>query len=230
MQTQKRKVLAVASTSYHLMVFLFIKDAFLKDAQVDLVLTDKSAYLYELYQSGRTDRYFHHTFLADAKKIRNPYKSAPVNLWESFVYNPTVKAMLTEKDYPAFTTYDDLYFASPGVPDEIVKELIKTCIRKNKKLSLHRFEDGFASYTKPPVSSVSTVMGRRLYQTIWGYDIHRQEQELYLFEPSLAEKNVADSAATGFTLKQIPKTPERIALVTEQIRYILQFQSRRFPQ
>ena len=40
--------------------------------------------------------------------------------------------MLTEKDYPAFTTYDDLYFASPGVPDEIVKELIKTCIRKNK--------------------------------------------------------------------------------------------------
>ena len=54
MQTQKRKVLAVASTSYHLMVFLFIKDAFLKDAQVDLVLTDKSAYLYELYQSGRT--------------------------------------------------------------------------------------------------------------------------------------------------------------------------------
>ena len=70
MQTQKRKVLAVASTSYHLMVFLFIKDAFLKDAQVDLVLTDKSAYLYELYQSGRTDRYFHHTFFADAKKIR----------------------------------------------------------------------------------------------------------------------------------------------------------------
>lgn len=59
---------------------------------------------------------------------------------------------------------------------------------EEQKLSLHRFEDGFASYTKPPVSSVSTVMGRRLYQTIWGYDIHRQEQELYLFEPSLAEK------------------------------------------
>lgn len=230
MQTQKRKVLAVASTSYHLMVFLFIKDAFLKDAQVDLVLTDKSAYLYELYQSGRTDRYFHHTFFADAKKIKNPYKSALVNLWESFVYNPTVKAMLTEKDYPAFTTYDDLYFASPGVPDEIVKELIKTCIRQNKKLRLHRFEDGFASYTKPPVSSISTGLGRYLYRAIWGYDIRRQEQELYLFEPSLAEKNVADSAATGFTLKQIPKTPERIALVTEQIRYILQFQSRRFPQ
>ena len=34
MQTQNRKVLAFASTSYHLMVFLFIKDAFLKDAQV----------------------------------------------------------------------------------------------------------------------------------------------------------------------------------------------------
>ena len=48
MQTQKRKVLAVASTSYHLMVFLFIKDAFLKDAQVDLVLTDKSGVLFEL--------------------------------------------------------------------------------------------------------------------------------------------------------------------------------------
>lgn len=226
----KRKVLGLVSTSYHLMVFLFIKDAFLKDADVDLVVTDKSPYLWDLYQSGRLDKYFRHTFFADAKKIKNPYKSAVVTLWESFVHNPTTKAMMSPADYQAFDVYDDFYFASPGVPDEIAKELIKTMIKRNRRLCMHRFEDGFASYTKPPVSAISTPLGRKLYKLLLGYDISQEENELFLFEPSLAEQNVADTAATGFSLKQIPKSDERIALVIRQSKDILQFESRKFDQ
>lgn len=226
----KRKVLGLISTNYHLIVFLFIKDAFLKDADVDLVITDKSPYLHDLYESGRLDKYFRHTFFADAKKIKNPYKSSVTTLIESFIYNPTTKAMMSREDYQAFDVYDDLYFASPGVPDEIAKELIKTMIKRNRSLSLHRFEDGFASYTKPPVSAISTSLGRKLYQTIFGYDVTQMENELFLFEPALAEKNVADTAATGFQIKQIPKSEERIALVIRQIKDILQFESRKFTE
>lgn len=226
----KKKVLGVASTSYHLMVFLFIKDAFLQDAQVDLVVTDKSPYLRELYESGRLLRYFHQVFFADARRIKNPYKSAIVTLAESFVYNPTTKAMLEPGSYCDLAAYDDLYFASPGVPDEIVKELIKTLIKKNRKLAMHRFEDGFASYTKPPVCAISTPLGQKLYKTFFGYDVTKQEKQLFLFEPALAENNVADTPATGFTLLQIPKTKERIRLVTEQIKDILQFKSQSFSE
>lgn len=226
----KRKILGVASTSYHLLVFLFLKDALPHDAQVDLVVTDKSPYLYDVYRSGRLSKYFHQVFYADARRIKNPYKPALVTLWESFIYNPTTKAMLEENTYEKLEAYDDLYFAAPGLPDEIVKELIKTLIKKNHALCLHRFEDGFASYTKPPVSAISTPLGQALYRILFGYDIESQEHELYLFEPPLAERSVAAYSSTGFILRQIPKTEERIRLVTEQIRDILQFESRSFSE
>lgn len=226
----QKQILGIASTSYHLMVFLFIKDAFFKDEDVDLVLTDKSPHFYELYQSGRLDKYFRHVFFADAKKIKNPYKSAPVVLWESFVHNKTTKQMLEKGTFDRFASYDDIFFASPGMPDEIVKEISKTAIKRNKQISFHRFEDGFASYTKAPISTVSSPLGQRLYKLLFGYDIKQKECELYLFEPSLAEPNVADTETTGFSLVQIPKTKERISLITKQIRDILQFESRSFSE
>ncbi len=232
----RKKVLGIVSTSYHLMVFLFIKDAFLKDADVDLVLTDKSPFFYDLYQSGRPGKYFRRVFFADAKKIKNPYKSAPVVLWQSFVHNPTTKAMLADvgKDgcfsYADFDNYDDIFFASPGMPDEIVKEISRTAIKRNREVCFHRFEDGFASYTKAPICAVSSPLGQKMYRSVFGYDIKEKEKELYLFEPSLAEKNVADEAATGFSLVQIPKTKERIRLITQQIQDILQFESRSFSE
>lgn len=225
-----RHVLGIASTNYHLMVFLFLKDAFLQDDKVDLVLTDKSPSLYDIYMSGRLNRYFNRVFFADAKKIKNPYKSAPVTLLESFVYNPTTKAMLADNNFKNFGTYDAVYFASPGMPDEIVKEISKTAIRRNHKVTFHRFEDGFASYTKAPVYTVSSPLGQKLYKRFFGYDIKEMENELYLFEPALAESHVADTAATGFSLIQIPKTKERIRLVTKQIQDILQFESRSFTE
>lgn len=223
-------ILGIASTSYHLMVFLFIKDAFFREDSVDLVLTDKTPFFEELYKSGRLETYFDRVFFADAKKIKNPYKSAPIVLWESFVHNPTTKQMLADNGFAQFQTYDDIFFASPGMPDEIVKEISKTAIKRNRKVRFHRFEDGFASYTKAPVSTVSSPLGQKLYRRLFGYDIKVQENELYLFEPSLAESNVADRAATGFSLVKIPKTTERIALVTEQIQDLLRFESRSFDE
>lgn len=239
-----KKILAVASTSYHLLVFLFIKDAFFKEDEVDLVVTDKSPYLYDIYKSGRLHKYFHNVFFADGKKIKNPYKSALTTLWESFVYNKTTKDMLSPLSkeeaaeisggrmgsYRELRAYDDLFFASPGMVDEIVKEFVKTLIRKNHKIRLHRFEDGFASYTKPPLSAISTKLGRTLYRMLYRFDAGEREHELYLFEPYLAEENVANKERTGFCLVQIPKTKERIALVIQQIQDILQFSSKSFDE
>lgn len=236
-----KKVLGVASTSYHLLVFLFIKDAFFKEDEVDLVVTDKSPYLYDIFTSGRLHKYFHNVFFADGRKIKNPYKSAFATLWESFIDNQTTKDMLTplteaqkqsgkRGTYAELSAYDDLFFASPGLPDEIVKELVKTLIKKNHKVKLHRFEDGFASYTKPPVHAISTELGRKLYQGLWRYDSSQMENELYLFEPYLAETNVSDVSQTGFSLVKIPKSPERIQLVIHQIQDILQFQSKPFSE
>lgn len=210
------KVLGVVSTPYHLLVFLFVKDAFLTDDEVDLIVTDKTPSMEELYKSGRLEPYFHRVSFADGRKIRNPYKSAPVTFWESFIHNSTTEVIL-DKPLPA---YDRMYFASPGTPDEIVKEIAKTLIRKNKKLTFHRYEDGFASYTKRPVHVISTPSGMSMYKALWHYDITEMEREILLFEPKMAEKNV------DFEKIQIPQTEERIRRISEMAKDIFRFEAR----
>ena len=63
------KVLGVVSTPYHLLVFLFVKDAFLSGDEVDLIVTDKTPSMEELYKSGRLKPYFHQVSFADGRKI-----------------------------------------------------------------------------------------------------------------------------------------------------------------
>lgn len=226
MNTSK-KTLAVVSTSYHLLVFLFLKNSILKDSEVDLVVTDKTDFLASSALEGKLNPYFRNVFYADSKKIKNPYKSAITTLYESFIYNPTTKEMLRDGEYEKLDCYDDFFFASPGMPDEIVKELVKTCIKRNKKIRLHRFEDGFASYTKPPISSVSSSLGQKLYQLFYRYDIKKAENELYLFQPSMAESNVK---STHFQLVQIDNTNALREAVIDQIKNMLSFQAQSFTQ
>lgn len=210
------KVLGVVSTPYHLLVFLFVKDAFLSGDEVDLIVTDKTPSMEELYKSGRLKPYFHQVSFADGRKIKNPYKSAPVTFYESFIRNKTIDVIM---DAP-LPRYDKMYFASPGTPDEIVKEIAKTLIKKNKKLTFHRYEDGFASYTKSPVHVINTPSGISIYKALWHYDIYAMEKEILMFQPEMAEKNV------DFQKVQIPQTPERIQKITEMARDIFRFEAK----
>lgn len=129
------------------------------------------------------------------------------------------------KEFPCrLDTYDDVFFASPGMPDEIVKELGKTLIMQNKKVRFHRYEDGFASYTKKPEHLVSTPLGRKLYRLIFRFDTEAQEDDLYLFEPYLAEKDI------DFVKKKIEKSKKEIDAVIDSARRILKFESHPFPE
>lgn len=209
-------VLGVVSTTYHLLVFLFLKEAYMQEDDVDLVVTDKTAYMEEIYRSGRLKPYFRRVLFADGRKIKNPYKSAPVTFWESMIHNPTTARIM---DGP-MDRYDRIFFASTALPDEIVKEIAKTAILQNHKVTFHRFEDGFASYTKFPEHLINTDSGKFLYRKLFGYDIAQKENELYLFEPYLA-------GDTGdFAKIKIPKDRERISKILTMARDIFQFSCR----
>lgn len=209
------KILGFASTPYQLLVFLFIKDAYLSQDEVDLVITDKTPSMEKLYQRGNLKEYFHQIYFADGRKIKNPYKNPFVTFLESFIYNPTTNQIM---DKP-LQTYDQVYFASPGLPDEIVKEVAKTLIRKNKKLIFHRFEDGFASYTKKTAHVINTELGIKMYKKLWNYDVEKMERDMFMFEPDMAEKTV------NFEKIKIEQTPERIQKITEIAKKIFQFQA-----
>lgn len=215
-----KKALGIVSTTYHLLVFLFVKEIYLKDCRIDLVVTDKTPYLEQVYKKGSLNPYFHKVLFADGRKIKNPYKSPAVTFFESFLYNPTTKKIMTGE----LDNYDDVYYASPGMPDEIVKEIGKTLIRKNRNIRFHRFEDGFASYTKAPVSFINTKMGQKMYQTFFKYDIDKMEHDIYMFEPYLAEEDIT------FDKIRIEKNPEVIEKVVEMAKDIFAFESRTFPE
>lgn len=210
------RTLGIVSTPYHLIVFMFLKESILKEHQVDLIVTDKTASMAEAYHNGSFDAHFHKVYFADAEKIANPYKSAAATFLESMVYNPTTKSFLDKK----LEKYDHVYFASPGMPDEIVKELAKTLILKNRAVTFHRFEDGFASYTKPPLHIVNTETGRKMYRYILHYPVLQKEKELYLFEPYLAEKNVRE---TDFQLIRIERDQPLIERVIRKMQQLLKF-------
>lgn len=231
-----KKALGIVSTNYHFLVFLFLKETILKEYdQVDLVVTDKTPYMEELFKKGAFNPYFKNVYFADGRKIKNPYKNALVTLYESFIYNGTIKDILTkttlntegkrEIQFPCrLEQYDDVFFASPGMPDEIVKELGKTLIKENKTVIFHRYEDGFASYTKSPDHLVNTPLGQKMYRLFFNYNMDKMEKELYLFEPYLAEENIA------FDKIKIQKNKEVIETVIDLARKTLAFESHSFPQ
>ena len=212
--------LGIVSTPYHLIVFLFLKNSILKDQEVDLVVTDKTAFMEEAYKRGDFDKHFHKVYFADGRKIKNPYKAPLTTLFESFFYNPTTQAILDKK----LDSYDHVYFASPGMPDEIVKELAKTLILRNRKVTFHRFEDGFASYTKVPLHIVNTPGGISLYKKLFRYDVVASERELFLFEPYLAEPSLEK---TDFQLKRIERSGELVHRVIQEMKDILHFKPAR---
>ena len=155
-----RRVLGIASTPYHLMVFLFIKDAFLTDIETDILLTDKTPSLLDLYENKKLEGIFPHVFFADGKTIKNPYKGGMQMLYESMISNPDFAGLFPDGNIPDIGSYSDIFFASPGMPDEISKEIIKSAVLKNRRVRFHRFEDGFASYTKPPMTVHSQSSAR----------------------------------------------------------------------
>lgn len=231
-----KKALGIVSTNYHLLVFLFLRETQLKEyGQVDLVVTDKTPYMEELYRKGAFHKIFRNVFFADGRKIKNPYKNAFVTLYESFIYNKTTAQImekttrlsdntLVKEENVKLESYDDVYFASPGMPDEIVKEIGKTLIKKNKKVSFHRYEDGFASYTKSPVHFINTELGKKLYKLLFRYDIEQKEKEIFLFEPYLAEEDIA------FEKIRISKGKKEIEKVIEMAKETLAFKSEPFPE
>ena len=212
-----RKILAMASTTYQLIVFLFLKQAFLTEDIVDLVVTDKTALLEKLYLNGRLTPLFHEVYFADARKIKNPYKSGLQNLFESFIYNRTTNKILSAP----LDTYDEVFYACPENPDEIIKELSKTLIKRNHHILFHRYEDGFASYTRFSGHIITSKTGVKLYDKFLGFHQEVQEDDLYLFEPELASPNINWN---------IVKIPNRNEQVLTMIRSIFEYNPEPFPE
>ncbi|HKM05065.1 MAG TPA: polysialyltransferase family glycosyltransferase [Lachnospiraceae bacterium] len=200
MKKQVKRVLAIANTTYQIIVLLYLKESVYQDYEFELVITNKTPLLKSIFVEGKIKRYFAKVYFADSTRIKNKKKGSIQTFWESFVYNRTTKRLLgTDLDY-----YEQLLYASPIGVDEITKEISKTLIKNNPKIKISRFEDGFGSYTSFSGHIVSTDLGRRMYQRILGFQNMIQENTLYLFEPKLAKE------VQGYHLKKIPRDHQTV--------------------
>lgn len=195
MNKNSKKILAIANTTYQILVLLYLKESFYKDDQLELVVTNKTPLLREIFIKGKLNNYFSKVYYADSAMIKNKNKGSLQTLWESFVYNKTTKKLLGFN----LGKYEELLYASPVGVDEITKEISKTLIRKNPRITIRRFEDGFGSYTSLSGYVVSTENGRKMYEKVLGFHNLQQENTLYLLEPLLAKEG------TQSQLVKIPK-------------------------
>lgn len=185
MTKNTKKILAIANTTYQIVVLLYLIDSFYMDCEFQLVVTNKTPLLEKLFKEEKLNNYFSKVYFADSRKIKNKNKGALQTLWESFVYNKTTKDLLGT----TLGKYQELLYASPVGVDEITKEISKTLIKNNPMIIIRRFEDGFGSYTSLSGHVVSSESGRKMYGKFLNFHNLKQENTLYLFEPTLAKNS-----------------------------------------
>lgn len=198
-------------------MILFLQESEYKNVSIDIVITNKTPLLRTLYQEKRLDAFFDNIFYGNSDNIKNKRKGMLCNLYESFVYNPTTKQILGT----TLGHYDEVLYASPNGVDEITKEISKTLIRKNPNIIFSRFEDGFGSYTSLFGQVISSNFGKKIYRLFLRFDIDKQENTMYLLEPSFAQN------IEGYQLKKISCNCDTIIKKAKQI---FQYEPISFPQ
>lgn len=174
----------IVNTVYQLIVAITIRESLYKEDNVDIMVSDKTPILKEIYENHRFDPYFRSTYFADSSKLDPTYRNnGLVNLYESLFFNRNTVDMLG-CDLPA---YDFVFYSNC---DEIMKEIFKSCVRKNRHTVFSCYEDGLYSYVKNPGNLIGSRLGYFIFTYFLNYRDAKQNKNLYLFEPDLVSEEV----------------------------------------
>lgn len=169
----KKKCLIIVNTIYQLFVAINLRESVLSNDLVDIVLTDKTEKLIEVYKSNILEKYFNGVLLSE--KLEECFKGNKLKRVYSRVFNRNIVLNNLEGN---LGRYEDLFYFNNN---EIFDEILKLLVKRNNKLKLHVFEEGIISYIRNslPISKVTTFICKYLYN----YSINMNEIDLYLFKP-----------------------------------------------
>lgn len=172
--------LMVCSSIFQLYTALAIKQQFLNDEKVDLLLTDSTSMFKELAtNTGLLKRFNKVMYVPDGRKrshfnriVRSKYYRKVFDVFPRHYLNKIVKQK--------WDNYTDIYFSSFNI---FTLRLQAYLSNKNKKLKTHLFEDGISTYLIR--SKYEWAISEKTRKILKIENFEDRFCDVYLFEPDL---------------------------------------------
>ena len=170
----------VCNSIFQLFTAIAIRLSFMKDREVDLILTDSTPAFEQLTTDKRLNLLFHKVYYREVNKNLNS-----LNRLEKSRYFRGIMEL-----FPAYyikkvwqleeANYNELYFS---MFNEFNIRLQSYMYRKNKQLKTHLFEDGISTYIIDPNYKWTIPVFLRNILQVKG--LEKTLTDIYLFEPQL---------------------------------------------
>ncbi len=167
-----KRCLIIVNTIYQLFVVINLKNTYLKDDKVDIILTNNTPSLETIYKKNVLEKIFNKVMFL--KKFQKSNKLKLVRIFDK-IFRPEeiVKSLKDDLD-----VYDDYFYFNNN---DLFEETLKLLVKRNKNLKLHIFEDGLISYIRKPLSI--SLKTRLICRFVYHYIIKMKNIDVYIFKP-----------------------------------------------
>lgn len=173
-------ILMVCSSVFQLYVTIIIKEVFLQDKDVDLILTDSTPVFKSLHTNEKLKSLFHSVrFVAISENIANLNRLEKSRYGKKFfeLFPRRYAKKVWETDVKK---YNECYFSSYTYVNIMLQYGIK---RNRKGVKVHLFEDGISTYL---LKSLKQIEFPNLIKKIFRIcTVEELVDDVYVFEPEL---------------------------------------------
>lgn len=186
--------LMICSSMFQLYTAIAIKLHFLRDEEVDLILTDSTPAFEKLSKNPKLSELFRRVAFAPDVRTMNGFNRIVRSKYYRRIFEMFPKHYINKVFKHKWEDYTDVYFSSFNPITLRIQEYLS---KKNKNLKTHWIEDGISTYLMTGNYKWSLPESTRKKLGI--KDFGERFCDVYLFEPSLACLNY------DFPIVEIPK-------------------------
>ena len=172
--------LMICSSVFQLYTAMAIKEQFLKDEKVDLLLTDATPMFESLSTNPELLKVYNNVFFAPEIHVSNQFNRIVRSKYYRKLFDVFPKHYINKILKNKWEKYTDIYFSSFNT---ITIRLQAYLYNKNKNLKTHLFEDGISTYTIRSRYPWSISETTREFLRIKNFE--ERFCDVYLFEPQL---------------------------------------------
>lgn len=173
-------ILIVCSSVFQLYVAINIKETFLKEETVDLILTDSTPIFRSLHANEKLKSLFHNVRFVPINENVDKLNRLEKSKYGQMFFEIFPRCYAKKVWETDIRKYKECYFSSYTKHKVLLQYAIK---RNRKNTKIHMFEDGISTYI---VKNGQTIRTPRLLRKI--FNIHSIEElisDVYVFEPEL---------------------------------------------
>lgn len=172
-----KRNLFVVNTIYQLFVAIVIKEKINSGIPSDILLTSRSGFLKEVYETEKLLSNFDNQFYLEYEEIKYLKRNRIFRFgYECFCYEKFIQKVFSDK----FKDYSDIYFFNAT---EIIQMIYRKLSQK-ENTKFHLFEEGTVSYLRDTIPIGRNLLYKKILQYLSKTDsIYNLDYDVYLFHP-----------------------------------------------